>query len=32
MLFGAGGRVCPGKEWGMLKVTMFIHYLVTRYR
>ncbi|XP_020213301.1 cytochrome P450 85A isoform X1 [Cajanus cajan] len=32
MLFGAGGRVCPGKEWGMLKVSLFIHYFVTRYR
>ncbi|KAG2376902.1 Cytochrome P450 [Vigna angularis] len=20
MLFGAGGRVCPGKEWGMFKI------------
>ncbi|CAJ1931861.1 unnamed protein product [Sphenostylis stenocarpa] len=32
MLFGAGGRVCPGKEWGMLKISLFIHYFVTRYR
>ncbi|XP_017427040.1 cytochrome P450 85A isoform X2 [Vigna angularis] len=32
MLFGAGGRVCPGKEWGMFKISIFIHYLVTRYR
>ncbi|KAG5079814.1 hypothetical protein AAZX31_02G113700 [Glycine max] len=32
MLFGAGGRVCPGKEWGMLKISLFLHYFVTRYR
>ncbi|KAL2349133.1 hypothetical protein Fmac_003133 [Flemingia macrophylla] len=32
ILFGAGGRVCPGKEWGMVKVSLFIHYFVTRYR
>ncbi|ESW25486.1 hypothetical protein PHAVU_003G040300 [Phaseolus vulgaris] len=32
LLFGAGGRVCPGKEWGMLKVSIFIHNFVTRYR
>ncbi|XP_020211536.2 cytochrome P450 85A [Cajanus cajan] len=32
MLFGAGGRVCPGKEWGILKISFFLHYFVTRYR
>ncbi|RDY02306.1 Cytochrome P450 85A, partial [Mucuna pruriens] len=32
MLFGAGTRVCPGKEWGMLKISLFLHYFVTRYR
>ncbi|RDY04244.1 Cytochrome P450 85A, partial [Mucuna pruriens] len=32
LLFGAGTRVCPGKEWGMLKISIFLHYFVTRYR
>ncbi|XP_027361758.1 cytochrome P450 85A-like [Abrus precatorius] len=32
MLFGAGGRVCPGKEWGILKISLFLHYFVTKYR
>ncbi|XP_057443587.1 cytochrome P450 85A-like [Lotus japonicus] len=32
MLFGAGGRVCPGKELGMLKISLFLHYFVTKYR
>ncbi|CAJ1931860.1 unnamed protein product [Sphenostylis stenocarpa] len=32
MLFGAGGRVCPGKELGLVKISLFIHYFVTKYR
>ncbi|KAJ3709029.1 hypothetical protein LUZ61_012734 [Rhynchospora tenuis] len=32
MLFGGGARVCAGKEVGILEVSMFLHYLVTRYR
>uniref|UniRef100_A0A7N2LAK8 Cytochrome P450 n=1 Tax=Quercus lobata TaxID=97700 RepID=A0A7N2LAK8_QUELO len=31
-LFGAGGRLCPGKELGMVKVATFLHYFVTKYR
>ena len=31
-LFGAGGRLCPGKELGMVKVSTFLHYFVTKYR
>ncbi|GMY25817.1 cytochrome P450 85A1-like [Fagus crenata] len=31
-LFGAGGRLCPGKELGIVKVSTFLHYFVTRYR
>ncbi|KAJ3679703.1 hypothetical protein LUZ60_017714 [Juncus effusus] len=32
MMFGGGGRLCTGKELGILEVSMFLHYLVTRYR
>ncbi|KAK7274993.1 hypothetical protein RIF29_16099 [Crotalaria pallida] len=32
MLFGAGGRVCPGKEQGICKISLFLHYFVTKYR
>uniref|UniRef100_A0A2N9H7B7 Cytochrome P450 85A1 n=1 Tax=Fagus sylvatica TaxID=28930 RepID=A0A2N9H7B7_FAGSY len=31
-LFGAGGTLCPGKELGIVKVSTFLHYFVTRYR
>ncbi|KAJ4847092.1 hypothetical protein Tsubulata_049457, partial [Turnera subulata] len=31
-LFGAGSRLCPGKELGIVKVSMFLHYFVTQYR
>ncbi|KAK7861484.1 cytochrome p450 85a1 [Quercus suber] len=31
-LFGAGGGLCPGKELGMVKVSTFLHYYVTKYR
>ncbi|XP_057962993.1 cytochrome P450 85A-like [Malania oleifera] len=30
--FGGGSRLCPGKELGITKVAVFLHYLVTRYR
>ncbi|KAJ3708488.1 hypothetical protein LUZ61_012193 [Rhynchospora tenuis] len=32
MLFGGGERLCPAKEFGVLQISMFLHYLVTRYR
>ncbi|XP_042449719.1 cytochrome P450 85A1-like [Zingiber officinale] len=32
MLFGGGGRMCPGKELGTAEITTFLHYFVTRYR
>ncbi|KAI4358004.1 hypothetical protein L6164_001913 [Bauhinia variegata] len=31
-LFGGGGRLCPGKELGIVKVSLFLHHFVTRYR
>ncbi|GMY32296.1 cytochrome P450 85A1-like [Fagus crenata] len=31
-LFGAGGRLYLGKELGIVKVSTFLHYFVTRYR
>ncbi|XP_062150209.1 cytochrome P450 85A-like [Alnus glutinosa] len=31
-LFGAGIRLCPGKELGLVKISTFLHYFVTRYR
>lgn len=32
MLFGGGGRMCPGKEVGIAEIATFLHYFVTRYR
>lgn len=32
LLFGAGCRLCPGKESGVAEISTFLHYLVTRYR
>ncbi|XP_037482733.1 cytochrome P450 85A1-like [Triticum dicoccoides] len=32
MLFGGGGRMCPGKEVGTVEITTFLPYFVTRYR
>ncbi|KAJ4767849.1 Cytochrome P450 family protein [Rhynchospora pubera] len=32
MLFGGGARLCPGKELGILEISIFLHHLVTRYR
>ncbi|KAF3431608.1 hypothetical protein FNV43_RR26339 [Rhamnella rubrinervis] len=31
-IFGGGGRLCPGKELGILQISIFLHYFVTRYR
>ncbi|KAL6983310.1 hypothetical protein U1Q18_016699 [Sarracenia purpurea var. burkii] len=30
--FGGGSRLCPGKELGIVKIAIFLHYFVTRYR
>ncbi|OIW02193.1 hypothetical protein TanjilG_02417 [Lupinus angustifolius] len=32
MLFGAGTRICPGKEQGICKISLFLHSFVTNYR
>ncbi|OAY69241.1 Cytochrome P450 85A1 [Ananas comosus] len=32
MMFGGGGRLCPGKELGTAEIATFLHYFVTRYR
>ncbi|KAE9605590.1 hypothetical protein Lal_00025543 [Lupinus albus] len=32
MLFGAGGRLCPGKELGIVIISIFLHYFVINYR
>ncbi|KAF1890020.1 hypothetical protein Lal_00025351 [Lupinus albus] len=32
MLFGAGSRICPGKEQGICKISLFLHSFVTNYR
>ncbi|KAI4358003.1 hypothetical protein L6164_001912 [Bauhinia variegata] len=32
MLFGRGSRMCAGKELGIVKVSLFLHHFVTRYR
>ncbi|KAJ3692479.1 hypothetical protein LUZ60_012829 [Juncus effusus] len=31
MMFGGGGRLCTGKELGILEISIFLHYLVTKY-
>ncbi|MQM18310.1 hypothetical protein Taro_051299 [Colocasia esculenta] len=31
-MFGGGSRLCPGKELGVVQVTMFLHYFLTKYR
>ncbi|CAN1794825.1 Cytochrome P450 85A1 [Linum perenne] len=31
-LFGAGGRLCPGKELGIVIISLFLHCFVTQYR
>ncbi|CAI9108998.1 OLC1v1008721C1 [Oldenlandia corymbosa var. corymbosa] len=31
-LFGRGTRLCPGKELGIVTISMFLHYFVTKYR
>ncbi|KAJ1400898.1 Cytochrome P450 [Sesbania bispinosa] len=32
MLFGGGVRLCPGKELGIVIISLFLHYFVTKYR
>ncbi|CAA7399348.1 unnamed protein product [Spirodela intermedia] len=32
MMFGGGGRLCPGKELGLVQISLFLHYFLTRYR
>lgn len=32
MSFGGGSRLCPGKELGLVQISMFLHHFVTRYR
>ena len=32
MLFGGGGRMCPGKEMGTAEIATFLNYFVTRYK
>ncbi|KAF7809026.1 cytochrome P450 85A-like [Senna tora] len=32
MLFGAGIRMCPGKELGIIKISVFLHYFLTKFR
>ncbi|CAN0879658.1 Cytochrome P450 85A1 [Linum grandiflorum] len=31
-LFGAGGRLCPGKELGIVIISLFLHCFITQYR
>ncbi|XP_017697553.1 cytochrome P450 85A1-like isoform X3 [Phoenix dactylifera] len=32
LAFGGGGRLCPGKELGLVEIAMFLHHFVTKYR
>ncbi|XP_010939208.1 cytochrome P450 85A1-like [Elaeis guineensis] len=32
LAFGGGGRLCPGKELGIVEIAMFLHHFVTKYR
>ncbi|XP_054808940.1 cytochrome P450 85A-like [Prosopis cineraria] len=32
MLFGSGLRICPGKELGIVKISIFLHHFVTKFR
>lgn len=32
LLFGGGSRLCPGKELGLVIISIFLHYCVTTYR
>lgn len=32
MLFGGGGRLCPGKELGIVEIATFLHHFITQYR
>ncbi|XP_021667225.2 cytochrome P450 85A1 [Hevea brasiliensis] len=31
-MFGGGSRLCPGKELGIVIISTFLHYFVTKYR
>ncbi|KAK8508045.1 hypothetical protein V6N12_025153 [Hibiscus sabdariffa] len=31
-IFGGGSRLCPGKELGILQISIFLHYFITSYR
>ncbi|CAA6662930.1 unnamed protein product [Spirodela intermedia] len=32
MLFGCGGRLCPGKELSMVQLSLFLHHFLIKYR
>ncbi|MED6172757.1 Cytochrome P450 85A [Stylosanthes scabra] len=32
LIFGGGAKFCPGKELGIIEISTFLHYFVTRYR
>ncbi|KAG1366759.1 cytochrome P450 85A1-like [Cocos nucifera] len=32
LAFGGGGRLCPGKELGIVEIAVFLHHFVTKYR
>ncbi|ONK67417.1 uncharacterized protein A4U43_C06F20040 [Asparagus officinalis] len=32
LFFGGGSRLCLGKELGIIEISTFLHYFVTRYR
>ncbi|KAL7148900.1 hypothetical protein ABFS83_05G004100 [Erythranthe nasuta] len=31
LIFGGGSRMCPGKELGIVAISIFLHYFVTKY-
>ncbi|XP_024018327.1 cytochrome P450 85A [Morus notabilis] len=32
LFFGGGSRLCPGKELGIVQISVFLHYFLTKYR
>ncbi|KAI4358002.1 hypothetical protein L6164_001911 [Bauhinia variegata] len=32
MMFGGGSRMCPGKDLGIVRISLFLHHFMTRYR
>ncbi|GMN42030.1 hypothetical protein TIFTF001_011243 [Ficus carica] len=32
LFFGGGSRLCPGKELGIVQISVFLHYFVTKFR